>query len=65
MAKYNQKTIFFNVEKLIIKGKFYRGLETKKFPFYGRLMEHMNACALSNGGTVLKSHVTLATTLDN
>lgn len=38
-AKQERKLAFFNVEKLIIDGKIYRGPETKRFSFYGRLME--------------------------
>ena len=38
-ARQEKKLAFFNVEKLIIDGRIYRGPETKRFPFYGRLME--------------------------
>ena len=38
-ARSDQKTAFFNVEKLLINGAVYRGPETKRFPIYGRLME--------------------------
>ena len=42
-ARSEQKTAFFNVEKLIIDGVVYRGPETKRFPIYSRLMEHGNS----------------------
>ena len=38
-ARQEKKLAFFNVEKLIIDGRIYRGPETKRFSFYGRLME--------------------------
>ena len=38
-ARQERKLAFFNVEKLIIDGKIDHGPETKRFPFYGRLME--------------------------
>jgi len=38
-ARSEQKTSFFNVEKLLINGVLYRGPETKRFPIYGRLMD--------------------------
>ena len=38
-ARSEQKTAFFNVEKLLINGVLYRGPETKRFPIYGRLMD--------------------------
>ena len=38
-VRSDQKTAFFNVEKLLINGAVYRGPETKRFPIYGRLME--------------------------
>ena len=39
-AKRDKKTVYFNVEKLIINGALYRGEETSQFPFYGRLMDN-------------------------
>ena len=41
-AKQDQRTAFFNVEKLIIDREIYQGPETKKFSFYGKLMESGN-----------------------
>ena len=38
-ARQERKLAFFNVEKLIIDSKIYNGPETKRFPFYGQLME--------------------------
>ena len=38
-ARSEQKTAFFNVEKLLINGVLYRGPETKWFPIYRRLMD--------------------------
>jgi len=38
-ARSEQKTAFFNVEKLLINGALYLGPETKQFPIYGRLMD--------------------------
>jgi len=38
-ALQERKMAFFNVEKLIIDNKIYRGPETEPFPFYGNLME--------------------------
>ena len=37
-AKREKKEAYFNVEKILINGSLYRGLETSLFPFYGRLM---------------------------
>ena len=38
-ARSEQKTAFFNVEKLLINGVLYRGPQNKRFPIYGRLMD--------------------------
>ena len=38
-ARQERKLAFFNIEKLIIDGRMYHGLETKRFPFYGRLIQ--------------------------
>lgn len=38
-AKKDQKTAFFNVDKLIIDKIVYHGPETKEMPLYGRIME--------------------------
>lgn len=38
-AKRENRAAYFKVEKLIIDGSLYRGSETLKFPFYGRLMD--------------------------
>lgn len=39
-AQSEQKSAFFNVEKLLINGVLYRGPETEYLPIYGRLMDH-------------------------
>jgi len=39
-AKRRKKAAYFNVEKLIINGAFYRGKESSQFSFYGRLMDN-------------------------
>ena len=39
-AKRDKKAAYFNVEKLIINGALYRGLETFQFSFYGRLIDN-------------------------
>ena len=37
--RQEKRTAFFKVERLIIDGSLYRGLETSAFPFYGHLMD--------------------------
>jgi len=39
-AKRDNKTAFFNVEKLIIDKAVYRGPETNNFTLYGRIMDN-------------------------
>ena len=37
-AKQGKQLAFFKVDKLIINGQVYRGVETKKLPYYGLIM---------------------------
>ena len=37
-AKQEKKQASFSVDKLIIDGQVYRGPETKKLPYYGKIM---------------------------
>ena len=47
-ARQEGKLAFFNVEKLIIDGKIYRGPETRRFPFYGRVAKCVKQEKLSS-----------------
>ena len=38
-AKQEERTAFFNVERLILDGSLYRIPETIAFPLYGHLMD--------------------------
>ena len=37
-AKQGKQSAFFKVDKLIINGQVYRGVETEKLPYYGLIM---------------------------
>jgi len=37
-AKKHKIPAAFNVDKLIVNGKIYRGPETEKFPFYAKIL---------------------------
>ena len=37
-AKQEKNTAFFKVDRLIINGQVYRGIETNNLPFYGSIM---------------------------
>ena len=37
-AKKEKQSAFFQVDKLIINGQVYRGVETTNLPYYGKIM---------------------------
>ena len=47
-AKQEKQSAFFKVDKLIINGQVYNGIETENLPYYGSIMN--SAEALVDGG---------------